>query len=282
MSIYDELLKLQKIPDAYTNWQEYRERLTDYIISTLEPESTLAVFGAGNCNDINLKRLQQHFSQIVLYDRDITTLYEALDTYHITLKENVILKETDFLGITPEEYREYADDVLRMIQVDGKNTDMDEVAEYAILRMKDLYQKAEKRPLSFGNKCYDAAVAVGVHSQINNMFAWLWQVYLDAVGKREDTVFEYVKKQNDIIIPRFDRAVFSCVKKHVIFGLEKERIGMSGGIQGAHQAFLDIKEMQKRGECLIEESLPLIWPFDVARNICYRMSILTIQAVTHL
>ena len=114
------------------------------------------------------------------------------------------------------------------------------------------------------------------------MFAWLWQVYLDAVGKREDTVFEYVKKQNDIIIPRFDRAVFSCVKKHIIFGLEKERIGMSGGIQGAHQAFLDIKEMQKRGECLIEESLPLIWPFDVARNICYRMSILTIQAVTHL
>ena len=130
MSIYDELLKLQKIPDAYTNWQEYRERLTDYIISTLEPESTLAVFGAGNCNDINLKRLQQHFSQIVLYDRDITTLYEALDTYHITLKENIVLKETDFLGITPEEYREYADDVLRMIQVDGKNTDMDEVAEH--------------------------------------------------------------------------------------------------------------------------------------------------------
>lgn len=274
MSIYDELLKLQKIPDAFKDWREYRESLTDYIITTLKPGSTIAIFGAGGCNDLNLKRLQQHFSQITLYDREKTVLYEALDTYEIADKENIILKETDFLGITPGEYREYADDVLRMIQVDGKHTDMDEVAEYAILRMKELYQKAKMRPLSFGSKCYDAAIAVGVHSQINNMFAWLWQVYLEAVGKWENTVFDYVKKMNDEVIPRFDDAVFACAKEHVIFGLEKERIGMEGGIQGAHQAFLDVKGMQEMGKCLIRESMPLIWPFDIARNICYQMSIL--------
>ena len=277
MSIYDELLKLQNIPDAFKNWREYRERLTDYIVSTLEQGSTVAIFGAGACNDLNLKRLQKHFSEITLYDREKTVMYEALDTYQITNREHIILKEADFLGITPNEYREYADNILRMIQVEGKDTDMDEVAEYAILRMKELYQKAKERPLFFGNKCYDAAIAVGVHSQINNMFAWLWQVYLEAVGKQENTVFEYVKKSNDAVIPRFDQAVFSCAKQSVIFGLEKERIGMEGGIQGAHQAFLDVKRRQQRGECLIKESMPLIWQFDVSQRICYQMSILHIR-----
>lgn len=276
MSIYDELLKLQIIPEAFEKWKDYRKELTDYIISVTKPGSSLAVFGAGSCNDINLAELNRHFGHITLIDRDKRGLFEALDTYHLEKSRDITLKESDFLGIAPGEYREYADDVLRMIQVDGKNTDMDEVAEYAVLRMKELYQKAEERPLDFGQKSYDYAVAAGVHSQINNMFAWLWQVYLEAVGKKESTVLEFVKQKNEVVIPRFHNALFACAKEGVILACERKRIGMEGGIQGSLQALQDVVKRQEAGECLISESISLRWPFDLSQDIIYQMSVLNI------
>ena len=181
MSVYDELLKTQTIPHAYENWAEYRRELTEYLTGVTDAGSTLAVFGAGSCNDLDLCMLREHFSQITLIDCQKESMFAALDTYQLREDASLGLKEADFLGITPAEYREYADDVLRMIQVEGKDTDMPEVAEYAILRMKELYARAERRPLDFGEKTYDYAIAAGVHSQINNMFAWLWQVYLESV-----------------------------------------------------------------------------------------------------
>lgn len=276
MSIYDELLKTQTIPHAYENWAEYRRELTDYVLSVTEPGSTLAVFGAGSCNDLDLAALRGHFSGITLIDREKENMFAALDTYHLKKDEVITLKEADFLGITPAEYREYADDILRMIQVDGRNTDMNEVAEYAILRMKDLYQKAVERPLDFGKKVYDYVLAAGVHSQINNMFAWLWQVYLEAVGKQETTVFEFVKQKNEEVIPRFQDAFYACAKKGAVLACEKKRIGRDGGIQGACQALQDAVRRQEKGQCLIEESISLRWPFDPAQDIIYQMSVLHI------
>lgn len=276
MSIYDELLKTQTIPHAYENWAVYRRELTEYVMGITEEGSTLAVFGAGSCNDLNLAALRGHFSKITLIDREKENMFVALDTYQLEKDEAISLKEADFLGITPQEYREYADDILRMIQVDGRNTDMDEVAEYAILRMKDLYQKAAERPLDFGEKVYDYVLAAGVHSQINNMFAWLWQVYLEAVGKQEATVFEFVKKKNEEVIPRFQDAFYACAKKGAVLACERKRIGRDGGIQGAWQALQDVLKRQEKGQCLIDESISLRWPFDPAQDITYQMSVLHI------
>ncbi len=274
MSVYDELLKTQTIPHAYENWAAYRKELTDYLVGVTEAGSTLAIFGAGGCNDLDLAVLRTHFSKITLIDCKKESMFAALDTYHLEQDDTICLKEADFLGITPYEYREYADDILRMIQVEGKDTDMDEVAEYAILRMKELYGRAEKRRPDFGEKTYDYAIAAGVHSQINNMFAWLWQVYLEAVGKCETTVFEYVKQKNEEVIPRFQDAFYRCIRKGAVLACERKRIGRDGGIQGACQALEDAKIRQDAGKCLIEESIALRWPFDTSQDITYQMSVL--------
>ena len=276
MSVYDELLKTQTIPHAYENWAEYRRELTEYLTGVTDAGSTLAVFGAGSCNDLDLCMLREHFSQITLIDCQKESMFAALDTYQLSEDASLGLKEADFLGITPAEYREYADDVLRMIQVEGKDTDMPEVAEYAILRMKELYARAERRPLDFGEKTYDYAIAAGVHSQINNMFAWLWQVYLEAVGTWETTVFDYVKQKNEEVIPRFQEAFYRSVKKGAVLACERKRIGRDGGIQGACQALKDAIDRQDAGKCLIDESIALRWPFDTAQGITYQMSVLHI------
>ena len=142
--------------------------------------------------------------------------------------------------------------------------------------MKELYARAERRPLDFGEKTYDYAIAAGVHSQINNMFAWLWQVYLEAVGTWETTVFDYVKQKNEEVIPRFQEAFYRSVKKGAVLACERKRIGRDGGIQGACQALKDAIDRQDAGKCLIDESIALRWPFDTAQGITYQMSVLHI------
>ena len=110
MSVYDELLKTQTIPHAYENWAEYRRELTEYLTGVTDAGSTLAVFGAGSCNDLDLCMLREHFSQITLIDCQKESMFAALDTYQLREDASLVLKEADFLGITPAEYREYADD----------------------------------------------------------------------------------------------------------------------------------------------------------------------------
>ena len=109
MSVYDELLKTQTIPHAYENWAEYRRELTEYLTGVTDAGSTLAVFGAGSCNDLDLCMLREHFSQITLIDCQKESMFAALDTYQLREDASLVLKEADFLGITPAEYREYAE-----------------------------------------------------------------------------------------------------------------------------------------------------------------------------
>ena len=205
MSVYDELLKTQTIPHAYENWAEYRRELTEYLTGVTDAGSTLAVFGAGSCNDLDLCMLREHFSQITLIDCQKESMFAALDTYQLREDASLVLKEADFLGITPAEYREYADDVLRMIQVEGKDTDMSEVAEYAILRMKELYARAERRPLDFGEKTYDYAIALRAVNTIDFMTAEAAEIPWEVLG----TVASRIVNE----VPHVNRVLYDCTGK---------------------------------------------------------------------
>lgn len=64
-------------------WQSFtrhREVLTELLLEDVPPgsELTLCVLGAGNCNDIELPRLLQHYAEIHLLDLDGSALQRAL------------------------------------------------------------------------------------------------------------------------------------------------------------------------------------------------------------
>lgn len=64
--------------DARLTWdlyQPHRDRITQYLLQSADhPGGALCILGAGNCNDLDLKRLQQHFSLIHLIDLDAEAL----------------------------------------------------------------------------------------------------------------------------------------------------------------------------------------------------------------
>lgn len=54
--ILDKIAAIRTNPNAFEEWRDYRRQLTDVVISATTEGDTLAVYGAGSCNDIDLDR----------------------------------------------------------------------------------------------------------------------------------------------------------------------------------------------------------------------------------
>ncbi len=279
MAIYDELRLLQKIPDAYVTWAAYRQELTDYILAETREGASLAIFGAGPLNDFDLKKLGGHFSRICLLDRDLTGVEEAFSTQGLTEeeREKFQFKEVDFLGITDEEYRYLSDAMQHELMRYGLRTDIEQLAAYSMDLWTQVYEKANQTELDFGEETFDYVVAVGVHSQINNVAAWLWDAFSQTLGQFDGSFYQLVINENEVAIPRFQDAMLSICKEACVLGLEQESLGQPGSVQGAIQGLMDIENRIAKKQLKRQSEKELLWPLDQKNGIVHRMRVQTLQ-----
>lgn len=268
MSLYDELLQFQILPHAFFEWSEYRTAITEHILQQTAEGSTLAVFGAGRCHDIDLARMAEHFSSITLFDMDMAAMQEALSLYELSDAQKIHLQQTDFTGISASDYRAFSDALSAFFQVDGTDTDIHMFAEYTVFLLEQLYRKADAHCLDFGSRCYDYSMAFGVHSQINNMAAWIFSTFAAHLNQSEDTVNNRIIHASEQLIPRFNDAILKATKTAAFFGCELENAAVSGGIQGACQCILDLRDRN-----IVTEQFVTYWPFDLKQDIIYKMLI---------
>jgi hypothetical protein len=59
----------RRFPDSWLGYASHRERVTGHI-EQIAQAGELCVFGAGNCNDLELEQLAHHFSELHLVDLD--------------------------------------------------------------------------------------------------------------------------------------------------------------------------------------------------------------------
>ncbi|MBQ9120586.1 MAG: hypothetical protein IJY09_11135 [Lachnospiraceae bacterium] len=266
--IYRHLRARQKIEHAWEDWSEYREALTEYLLKYTESGTTVAIFGAGECNDLNLRKLTEHFSNVMLYDYDEAALQEAVMRYGLEGDERLRWKTCDFAGITTEEYMEYAE-LLLMQNESG------EINESLLLqKLECIYQAASERTPDFGTECYDYAIAIGIDSQLNNMAEWLRQTISGAAG---DALTERIGMENERIVQRFHDRILGITRRQLFLGCERERLGMSGAIEGALQAFWDIEDRLTQKELQLINGFVIDWPFDWKQEIIYRMEIMNLK-----
>lgn len=91
MSLYEDLLQKQFLPHAYEDWAEYRNAISNYLIASTAADSTLAIFGAGCCNDWDLSLLAGHFSSITLIDNNLPAMKQALKRYQLETYPTITL-----------------------------------------------------------------------------------------------------------------------------------------------------------------------------------------------
>ena len=102
MNVIDEIKKEFEIPGAFESWALYREQVTDLILGTVSTGS-IALFGIGPANDIDLRRLSERFERITLIDLDREGMERGLVRYGLQHCPKVALWDTSLSGVTMED-----------------------------------------------------------------------------------------------------------------------------------------------------------------------------------
>jgi len=272
MNLYDQLLSLQEIPNAYRVWTEYRENLTEYIIKQLEEEpQSVLILGGGRSNDMDLKRLMPYVTDLTLWDKNEEAIHEAKLKYDLMNHPKVSSVSEDLLGIDANDYRAYADELVQMVRRKGMNTSLEELSEVAIQEIQKLEQKISV--VDFRGQSYDTIIISGLHSQLFSMLDWIWQVILQTLGKEETQVSNYIKGLNERVIPQLHQRMLKATRKQWIIGCEIGRSGRAGAIEGAYQGLRDLERLRQKGLLQKKNDKQLIWTFEPSKEVNYEMLI---------
>lgn len=272
-TLYDQLIQLQRIPHAYVEWTAYRNALTDFVLAHTKEDQSVVIIGAGECNDFDLCRMSDHFSQILLLDHQEDAMRAGLKRQKID-SARIRPVRADLLGITDDTYRAMCDVLLFALQRQLRGEAGPEVFERLFLeQMHSAFSSRKPSDFLRQEAVVDYCICCGVHSQLINIFPQMAGIYKNYIHFNQDAICKAARSMNTVIAQELNACLLRLSGTGVILGLEKCRLGMDGGIEGAVQGLLDIQSRN----VTIAETMQLLWPFDRSQNKIYETELLYIQ-----
>lgn len=221
--LYDEIKNNFVIPNAFENWTPYRMCISEYIASCAKRENetkkpTLAILGAGACNDFDLCYLSDYFSHITLLDYDESSMKKAMETYYRAKKKenmqkleegkkeqtksgrleeqrksheleaksdvmwNVTAKVASLNGIGEEQYIAFCEELQSFVRQKGKSLCYEEFERYAICLVEHFLDESKRNGMyltCLAKKQYDYVCCFGLHSQLLAMFSYSYRIFLE-------------------------------------------------------------------------------------------------------
>ena len=235
---YDSMIKTEKSDDMYEAWQEYREELTDTILSYIEgyhikrellvnknirlsrdygikdvvakmdKKPVLAIWGAGGCNDIDVKKLSKYF-KLVLIDHQLDVVTEAIKRFN--LPQDTAAMDMKFWDVSDDEYR-----MFEALLADGEP---EEIKDY----VEEITNKMPVYNLGI-EKLFDYSVVIGLASQLNARFMALAQKYQNI---DLDYMAGLVGDMNKKAVDALWNSVSTMTKNLVIYGYEADYLDKS-------------------------------------------------------
>ena len=89
-NLYDELKKLCKMENAREDWADYRDNLTKIITGDTVKRTNVMIIGVGDCNDLDLKILSDHFDLICLADKSLPDVRDFVTNIILTQRREKI------------------------------------------------------------------------------------------------------------------------------------------------------------------------------------------------
>ena len=114
-NLYDDLLRNQIMPNAFSDWTAYREELTDFILSNADRGASTLIVGAGECSDFDLPRLKAYFRKVTLLDQNRRAMETGLARQGVPCIPDELLC-ADLVGIAPDAYRRISDHMLALLR----------------------------------------------------------------------------------------------------------------------------------------------------------------------
>lgn len=271
MDILSELRRVEKIEDAYINWAAYREAVTAYILAQTTDFEEIAVFGAGRCNDINLAKLAERFERVILLDKDREAMQEALEYYQLEQNAQIQLIEMDFLGVSEDDFRTYAQLVRQCFTDSAGKFNVEPVISY----LDEAKHLIKAYNMDLAKNQYKNIILIGVHSQLNIYFAHIWSLYSNAFKLMDHRVHDKVKELNEIAARKLNHAVIQGATKELFIGFEAGIMERPGKIEGAVQAENDLKNWLEDQYIRVKSEFEYLWPFK--SGCTYQMKVICIN-----
>lgn len=183
--IYDDFRGRASKDDEFNDWANYRSRLTDFVIRNAKPGSSLIIFGAGKCNDLDLNKLVGHFGKVTLSDYRPETAEEALARYGLSWSDDLQFLEADYAGISNQDYIDYICSLIPVLLKGSCSGEMiapagapGDVADDPLVHLQQTLKRIFEKNKSYmidlsdsqNDDKYDYGIIAGVHSQLNNSF----------------------------------------------------------------------------------------------------------------
>jgi hypothetical protein len=156
--IYERFQKRSSKDDEYNDWAEYRAQLTEFILKHTRSGASLLIAGAGKCNDMDLRTLQEHCGSITLSDYRPETAEEAFRRYGLERSEKSQFLQSDYVGIPDEDYRKYTLLLLRVmkkLQAES-GTSLEDIVGAELQELEEeltrIYRENEAYRFSLGDK----------------------------------------------------------------------------------------------------------------------------------
>ena len=303
MNVINEIKKEFEITGAFESWTAYREEVTDLILaSASQPDlmqeaslqtsiqdverlqrpmptsdtkatGSIALFGTGPANDIDLRRLSERFERIMLIDLDRESMERGIARYGLQHCPTVQLWKSSLSGVTMEDVAAFFETLYDQVVRSGRA--LTEAAFMAMslaalekIRRKVITTRAALRE-KLPNERYDMVVSVGLHSQFWSILSYSWLTLAGNVEEQilghamnHDPFFEALRSIDDRFIPMLNEVILSMGDQAIIAVEEDE----AHPVEGAFQSMQDIRRRYPE----VQEKR-LHWPFRPEEGKSYEM-----------
>lgn len=281
--ILDDIKQKFRLPDAYEDWREYRQLLTDTVIKcgNGDQSKTIAIIGAGRCNDIDLKALCRHFEIITLVDCDSDAMNEAVAKLTDDEAKRVEINSTSLTGINETDLNLFFESILSAVRNQGYKLTYDSFEEI-ILSELEIFK--DKLPTSYEILIKelperDIVLCNGVFSQLFSAISFFVR---SVAGSIPDSLFagamqaadrleQELKSMNNVVIPVICKALIQSANDYVIFGNECLKTDPVEGAGQCIEAVRNSGRTVKEFECL--------WDFNRREKVTYNMLIQVVTSV---
>ena len=232
---FEKMIQSENTDCLYDDWESYRNELTNYIISSIEDyyrkkkltelkerhfyikynmkdickelgySPTLAIWGAGGCNDIDIAKLSKYFN-LVLIDHNVEMIENAKKRFGLS-DEKCICTDLKFWDISKEDYLMFD----ALLKDNVSKSDIEMYIKDLVINMPDIDYKHIPH--------FDFSVMVGLASQLNSRFAAL--IHLN---KYPYDLTNFFGKLNELAVNRLIKAVYEMTNNMFIAGFETRLI----------------------------------------------------------
>lgn len=208
---YNLFKDIQMVSETFNEWSEYREKITNKIFQELKNENgSLIIFGAGECNDLDLKKFEERFNKITLVDFNLKSLDKAIENYELRDSKKINIKNCDFLGVTGEVYEKYE----KML--------IDKQPIKKIIKfLRDEANKIFKSEISFKIQKHEVGICLGVHSQLTIIFEGILAHYSDYYNQNElKKVHQEIEYMNTKVVKRLNDYILDNITSKAFLGFD--------------------------------------------------------------